>query len=74
MDSSGGRAWKWLKPSGHVYVGRGKNKGSQVAGSIFLKGQPLIKEVNSVFLDGKGKARSFGDLSWNHLAEEVAGT
>lgn len=65
MDSGGGHAWKWLKTVGHVYVGGGKNSGSQEAGSTSLKGKPLIKGVDSVFLDYKGETRSL----WKALVE-----
>lgn len=54
-----------MKTIGHIYVGGRKNKGSQVAGSVSLRGQPVIKELESVFLDCKGKTRSL----WRALAE-----
>lgn len=44
----------------HIYLERGKKKktGNQVADSLSLKGWPVIKEVDSVFLDCKGVTRS----------------
>ena len=73
VGRDGGHAWKWLKTCGRVYVGGGRNTGSQEADSASLKGKPLIRGQALFSLPARGKLGPLGELWWSNLPEEVAG-
>lgn len=73
----GGQRWgtflEMVENVGHVYVGGGRNTGSQEADSMSLKGKPLIRGQALFSLPARGKLGPLGELWWSHLPVEVAG-
>ena len=77
----GGQRWgtflEMVENVGHVYVGEGRNTGSQEADSTSLKGKPLIRGQALFSLPARGKLGPLGNsggaiCQWKWLGRATA--